>query len=118
MKRRYIRAKACLLFVVFSLSVSNVLYATQIIVDADGPADYSNIQSAIDAAFHGDEIIVADGTYSGPGNREIDFHGKNITLRSENGPESTIIALQGGYRGFLFQTYNQILCCPYQGDLP
>jgi parallel beta-helix repeat protein len=47
---------------------------------------------------------VADGTYAGDGDRDIDFHGKAITLKSENGPENCIIdcnATQNApHRGF------------------
>jgi hypothetical protein len=62
-----------------------------IYVDDDGPADFNNIQAAIDAAYDGDTIIVANGIYTGPGNRDIDFLGKAITLRSAYGPENCII---------------------------
>ncbi|UCE24091.1 MAG: right-handed parallel beta-helix repeat-containing protein [Candidatus Zixiibacteriota bacterium] len=59
------------------------------------PAQGPTIQAAINSAGDGDTIIVADGTYSGPGNRDIDFDGKNIVLMSENGPEYTIIDCDG-----------------------
>ncbi len=55
------------------------------------PSQFSTIQSAIDAAHDYDIIIVADGTYTGEGNSDIDFLGKSITLRSQNGPQSCII---------------------------
>jgi len=52
------------------------------------PAIHPTIQSAIDVAVSGDIIVVDDGVYTGDGNRDIDFKGKAITLRSENGPEN------------------------------
>jgi hypothetical protein len=61
--------------------------AKTITVDDDRPADFNNIQAALDAAVSGDTVTVADGRYQGPGNRDLDFDGKAITLRSENGPE-------------------------------
>lgn len=55
------------------------------------PAQYSNIQYAINKAWDGSTIWVADGIYTGEGNRDIDFIGKAITVRSENGPENCVI---------------------------
>ncbi len=54
------------------------------------PADQPMIQSGIDAAAEGDTVLLADGTYTGPGNVELRF-GKDIVLRSEHGAEATVI---------------------------
>jgi hypothetical protein len=79
-----------------------------IYVDDDGPADLNNIQAAIDDANDGDTIIVADGTYTGLGNRDIDFKGKAIIVLSTAGAESTFIDCQGSalepHRGFKFHS--------------
>ncbi|MHC4945056.1 MAG: right-handed parallel beta-helix repeat-containing protein [Planctomycetota bacterium] len=51
------------------------------------PDDYSGIQEAIDAALNGDTVIVSAGTYF----ENIDFLGKAITVKSEDGPDVTVI---------------------------
>jgi len=77
-----------------------------ITVDDNSPADFNNIQAAINDANDGDTVLVADGTYTGEGNRDIDFLGKAIIVRSENGPENCIIDCQGSeaqpHQGFFF----------------
>ena len=75
------------------------LYVTKVL---DVPGTYGTIQEAIDAAIHGDEVLVDDGTYSGQGNRDIDFRGKRIFVRSVNGPDYTTIDCGYSGRGFIF----------------
>ena len=66
------------------------------------PDDFLTIQEAVDYAIDGDTVLVADGTYKGSGNKNIDFKGKAITVRSANGPASCIIDCEQDGRGFLF----------------
>jgi predicted outer membrane repeat protein len=73
-------------------------YSAVITVDDDGPADFDNIQAAINIASPGDVIIVEDGTYTGGGNINIRFLGKAITLQSANGPSNCTIKAQGNSR--------------------
>ena len=80
-----------------------------ITVDDDGPADYTTIQAAIDASNNGDIVVVCPGTYTGGGNRDIDFAGKAITVRSTDPQDQAVVAAtiidfkyQG--RGFYFVT--------------
>ncbi len=77
------------------------------IYDADVlyvPDEFPTIQSAIDWAYDGATILVADGIYTGEGNRDIDFKGKSITVRSESGPENCIIDCQKLGGGFYFHS--------------
>lgn len=69
------------------------------------PADYETIQAAIDATEDGDSVLVAPGTYSGEGNRNISFRGRNIVVTTEGGPRVTTVDVLGSAsdpgRGFL-----------------
>jgi hypothetical protein len=70
------------------------------------PDDFATIQEAIDYARPGEIVEVGPGTYSGDGNRDIDFRGKAITVRSSDGADNTIINCSGSaserHRGFYF----------------
>ncbi|HPQ40376.1 MAG TPA: hypothetical protein PLV45_08380, partial [bacterium] len=69
------------------------------------PSQYDTIQAAIQAAQTGDSVIIADGIYSGTGNYNLDFDGKAITVRSENGPLNCIIDINQDFaRGFIFNS--------------
>jgi hypothetical protein len=71
--------------------------------------DYQTIQQAIDDSNNGDVIVVNPGTHTGTGNRDIDFHGKAITLRGIDPNDfavvaATIIDCNASGRGFRFHT--------------
>jgi hypothetical protein len=96
----------CVLLLFFCPAVTadgKVIY-----VDDDAPADFNNIQAAINDANERDTVIVGDGMYTGDGNRDIDFKGKTLTVRSANGPENCIIDCDGTetepHRGFYFHS--------------
>ena len=92
-----------LVFILLIFATSSI-FATVIHI----PLEQPTIQAGVDAALEGDTVLVADGTYTGDGNRDIDFGGKNLVLMSENGPELTIIDCEGSeitpYRGFYFHS--------------
>ncbi|MEN6335336.1 MAG: hypothetical protein ABFE01_13890 [Phycisphaerales bacterium] len=72
----------------------------------NGSAAHSTIQAAIDASADGDVVLVAPGVYTGDGNRDIDFRGKAITVKSDGGPADCIvdcgIPASEFHRGFHF----------------
>ncbi|HPD46095.1 MAG TPA: right-handed parallel beta-helix repeat-containing protein [Anaerohalosphaeraceae bacterium] len=85
------------------LSLCGIATSATLMVAADGSGDYTTIQAALDAAVGGvDEVLVADGTYTGPGNRDLTFGGKAIVLKSIGGPANCIIDCQGLGRAFVF----------------
>jgi len=86
------------------VDIANETNGTPCDEGSGSPGDpYDCIQQALDAAPDGATISVADGTYIGAGNKDLDFEGKAIHLRSENGPASCIIDCQNNGRGFTFQ---------------
>lgn len=91
----------------FTPTVCVILISLTRTVQADiihVPGDETTIQAAINAANNGDEVVVADGVYTGPGNKNLDFGGKSITVRSANGPGNCIIDCQNDGRGFYFHS--------------
>lgn len=69
------------------------------------PADQPTIQAGIDAAAEGDTVLVAPGTYTGDGNKNLAFSRTNRVLRSEAGPDSTVIDCEGVGRGFYLDSF-------------
>jgi hypothetical protein len=81
----------------FCLLLPVLCRAEIITVDDDGPADFNNIQSAIDFSSDGDIIIVQPGHYDGmyqrfPFHKTIHFFGKNIVLTSINPSNFDIVS--------------------------
>jgi len=107
-----------------STLAASLLVAATICVDDDAPNDpgpgdpalsdpledgsvghpYDAIQEGINVAAGGDTVRVEDGTYTGDGNRDLDFGGKAILLRSRRGARVTIINCEGLGRGFSFHS--------------
>ncbi|GAF98529.1 unnamed protein product, partial [marine sediment metagenome] len=52
---------------------------------------YTTIQAAINDANFGDTVLVHPGTYTGPDNRDLDFLGKAITVRSDNPEDQGVV---------------------------
>ena len=65
------------------------LPARTITVSITGPKDFATIQEAIDAAEQGDTVLVGPGEYQLA--ESLSFRGKDIALKSQEGPEDTIL---------------------------
>jgi len=70
--------------------------------DGTSGIPWQTIQFAIDQVSDGGTIHVADGTYTGSENKNINFGGKAITVKSQNGPNNCIIDCEGDGQGFYF----------------
>src|SRR5437899_321870 len=83
MKNRWGALAATMLAVTAGANAGNTIHV---------PLNQPGIQAGIDAAANGDTVLVASGTYF----ENINFHGKAITVTSEQGPGVTVI--DGGAR--------------------
>ncbi|MHC4695304.1 MAG: S8 family serine peptidase [Planctomycetota bacterium] len=75
--------------------------------DEDGSLEhpYDSIQEAIEATSCEDVTIeLADGLYAGVGNRNLDYGGRAITVRSAGGPDNCILDCEASGRGFHFRS--------------
>ena len=95
----------------FVLAMGVAVDAATVYVDSSntaGPWDgtqahpFNKIQDGINAASDGDTVLVADGTYTGAGNKALDFGGKAIVVTSQHGAGATIIDCGGSGRGVYF----------------
>lgn len=101
MKREFGYTVCLILAAILGMGALDTIAGAELLV----PSQYATIQEAVQAAQSGDSVIIADGIYTGTGNKNIDFDGKPITVRSENGAENCIIEIDQDYaRGFIFNS--------------
>ncbi len=86
--------------VLLAVSAPTAARAVSYVILPDGTGHFPTIQAALDAAPPGTEILLANGVFSGAGNRNLTFHGKSLTIRSVYGDPAQCI----------------LDCDPYLGD--
>lgn len=91
------------------LAVIGLASGDTYVVKPDGTGDFPVIQAAVDFAEAGDEILLADGVFTGLGNNQVKFWGKAITVRSQSGKPTDCILDGEGMIGvprtlFLFES--------------
>jgi hypothetical protein len=101
--------KALTLLLALCLPVAADALGAVYVVNPEGTGDFAVVQDAIEAASEGDVIELTDGTFRGEGNRDLDFLGKAITVRSQSGdPRVCLLDCQGSYaephRGLTFHS--------------
>lgn len=85
-----------LLAVLSLLSLTAAAGAAGFLIEPDGSGDYATIQEALTAAAPGDTVYLGAGVFLGDGNRDLDFGGQAIVLRSLSGdPTGCTIDCQG-----------------------
>ncbi len=102
-----IRAARLTVLILLAVRASALMAAAdEYLVLPDGSGDFPTIAAAIEGATTGDTILLGDGTFSGPGNRDLDYMGKEITIRSQSGDPATCridcLTAGGGHRAFTF----------------
>jgi len=82
--------KNTLIKIILGIALLNsTVFATELLVPSD---EYPTIQDAIIAAVDGDTVTVTPGRYTGDGNYDIDFAGRQITVRSTDPNDPNIVA--------------------------
>ncbi|MFC1573130.1 T9SS type A sorting domain-containing protein [Candidatus Eisenbacteria bacterium] len=86
----------CVAAILLGLMIPFAASATTYLITPDGTGDFPTIQAAITAATPGDTVALANGVFTGDGNRDLEILDKGITVRSQSGnPELCIINCQG-----------------------
>lgn len=91
-----------------SIFTGEPVVAAVYLVSPDGAGDFPTIQAAVSFAGAGDVVELTDGVFRGDGNRDIDFLGKAITVRSQSGATGCVIDCEGSqsehHRAFYFHS--------------
>ncbi len=99
--------RVALVILILAVKAAAVPAATYT-VRPDGTGDFPTIRQAIAAAVNGDTLLLTDGVFTGMDNRDLDYGGRAICVRSQSGnPEACVIECEGRTsgsvaRGFVF----------------
>jgi hypothetical protein len=94
--------RSCLGAAFAALLIPSFVLATTWRVEPDGSGDAPTIQGAIDLAVGGDTILLAPGVFTGVGNKNVSFGGKDVLVTSEAGAAATTIDCEDSGRAFIF----------------
>lgn len=100
---------ACLLLAAVAVPAPAATWYVEAVNGADNFAGtqtqpFQTLSRAISAAASGDTILVENGQYVGKRNRDLDFAGKNLIVKSRNGPANCF--LDGRFTGRLFNLHS------------
>jgi hypothetical protein len=70
--------------------------------DGSAAFPFRTLREGVLASLSGHEIVLRDGLYTGADNRELDFSGRTIVVRSLNGPAACVVDLELQGRAFRF----------------
>jgi hypothetical protein len=105
--RRFLPINLILLLLLSSMVQAATYYVANTGNDSNPgtpAAPFKTIQRGLNAAASGDFVQVADGIYTGVGNRDLNYNGKNLTLKSVGGATKCIIDCEQAARGINFRS--------------
>ncbi len=102
-------AALALLALFGTLALRPAAHGATHLVQPDGGGAFPTIQAALGAAAAGDTVLLADGIFTGDGNRDLDPLGKPLVIRGLSGQaEVCVIDCEGSaasqHRGFIFRS--------------
>ncbi|MEL6431750.1 MAG: right-handed parallel beta-helix repeat-containing protein [Planctomycetota bacterium] len=63
--------------------------------DGSPSSPFRTIEDALLASLDGHTVVLLDGVYAGSGNKSLDVGARALTIRSQNGPASCTVDLEG-----------------------